>query len=563
MDRSAAARPGKTKAAANSLIVTVAVTAGIVLLNVAGGRVRTRYDVTSGGLYSLTPASRHMVADLKETVHATAYFGHVPADQYYMQEFVETLLDEYAKASGGKFEWKKIDPFERGRDFMKKIEDEDGIQKIFLLTQVNDAPKQEPVYFHVQFSYLDKKQLWAPRGNFSLTGIEYTFSSLIRQVAFPKKKVAISQGSGEPEQAQAITAILGDLYDVSPADLSKPDVNLSSYDVVIVNGPTRPIPQAGIMAIDKHVMAGKPVLFLEKGMSWQSGGNPNMPPEMQGEQPYVGSPADDGLGPLLAHYGIEPGRDVIIDGRNATTGVIPMGREPLLTKAFFPLVAVDPAAADILPRLDLVALPFASSLELTGPLAGGSTDAVKVIPLLASSPASFRRDEILPVTRETSLQPKAGEHGPYPTGYALEGSFTSLLAGDTPAAAPGSGSGSDAAAAALTSSPQQSPGKTRLVVLGSSDFISDVYIGLSQRHPLFQIFGAGRLVLSDLIDWLAQDQALIAARSKEAPRPIEPIARSDRLLLQYGNLAGAPLLLCLIGIIWWRIRERRRKHITL
>ena len=64
--------------------------------------------------------------------------------------------------------------------------------------------------------------------------------------------------------------------------------------------------------------------------------------------------------------------------------------------------------------------------------------------------------------------------------------------------------------------------------------------------------------LANSINWLAQDEALIAIRSKNRTPP-NLVFESDmsRNLLKWGNLVGVPLLFVLLGVV--RVTGRRRR----
>src|SRR5438874_2065036 len=92
----------------------------------------------------------------------------------------------------------------------------------------------------------------------------------------------------------------------------------------------------------------------------------------------------------------------------------------------------------------------------------------------------------------------------------------------------------------------------RLVVVGSGDFASDRYTRNSPENPVF---------VENAIDWLAQDDALIAIRSKNrAPPPLVFTSATTRGAVKYGNVIGVPVLLVGAGILrLWRRRQMTRR----
>jgi ABC-type uncharacterized transport system involved in gliding motility auxiliary subunit len=64
------------------------------------------------------------------------------------------------------------------------------------------------------------------------------------------------------------------------------------------------------------------------------------------------------------------------------------------------------------------------------------------------------------------------------------------------------------------------------------------------------------------VDWLAQDEALIAIRSKDrSPPPLVFTSTATRETVKYGNLIGIPLLVIAVGgVRLWR-RRRLTHHV--
>jgi ABC-type uncharacterized transport system involved in gliding motility auxiliary subunit len=88
----------------------------------------------------------------------------------------------------------------------------------------------------------------------------------------------------------------------------------------------------------------------------------------------------------------------------------------------------------------------------------------------------------------------------------------------------------------------------RVVVIGSADFASDRYARNSPTNIA---------LVQNAIDWLSQDDALIAIRSKDrSPQPLVFSSVVTRGVAKYGNLVGVPLLLIAAGI--GRLLRRRR-----
>ena len=80
-------------------------------------------------VYTLSPASKDVVRELKDYVNVKAYVSDaLPAELKSLSRYVRDLLDEYRSSSKGKFRFEAVDP---GTD--KKLEEEAsscGVRKL-------------------------------------------------------------------------------------------------------------------------------------------------------------------------------------------------------------------------------------------------------------------------------------------------------------------------------------------------------------------------------------------------------------------------------------------------
>jgi gliding-associated putative ABC transporter substrate-binding component GldG len=563
----------KIKTAAESLVTTLAAALALLLVNALVCGSRSRVDLTEQKIYSLSDASARLVKNLPERVAIQAYFGNVPSEHKEKQHYVESLLAEYAKASGGKVTFEKIDPWDQP-ELQQELKQE-GIDRILLVTVQDDKAEQVPAYFTVQFTHLDKRERWGPdpRFGFHVEGLEYEFSSRIKRLAWPKRRVGVTKGFGEPDQAGALAHEqigLAGFHEVVPLDWAENPRAIDDVDVLVVNGPTRRVSEAAQWHLDQHLMRGKPALLLVRGMQFQASGNPHMLPEMQqGAQPYLGSPADHGLAELLAHHGFQVEADTVVDPRNAAPGIVPLGQEVLLAHVFFPLAeTLAHGQHEPLEGIRMVAMPFVSTVKLVGPMAGGGFGG-EVQPLLRTAPTSFRRAGMLPITRELKIAPTEGSQGPHEVAWMATGTFRSFFAGKPtpegvtpPPPADPAEAGELMSASPAGGALEQSPPGTRLIVVGGSEFAEDKMFSI-MRYVGTDVYLNGFRAVQTMVDWLLQDTDLARVRGKQVARPIRSLEKKDRLLVKYGNVVGAPLAIVLFGVVFWQVRERRRRNVKL
>ncbi len=565
MAANAKLRPAKGKTAAEALITGFAAIAALVLCNFLACRTSTRWDFTENNIYTLSPASKGMARSLSEKVAVKAYFGNVPQEHEEKMLYIEQLLAEYSDASGGKVSFEKIDPW-GNKTLMDDLKKE-GIDVLRLRSIKDDKFEQVPMYFHVVFTHLDKKEVWTPSGGFSLEGLEYEFSSRIKRLGFGKKKVGITTGFGEPAQAQVLSLDgrelvpgvkfgLGDLYEVQPIDWSKEPASMDGVDILVVNGPKARVSDAAKYALDQYIMSGKPVLFLQGGIKWEtSGQQPGMPPEMQQpDQPYVGMPLDNNLGDLLEKYGFKIHNDTVIDTRNSARGLIPPGKPDGQARGFFPLAkSLASGSKEMLAGIDVVAMPWTSTIELVGPLAGGKMAEGEVIPLLSTLPTALTREGMIAITREFKLASNpADKRGAQLVAIAVAGKFPSYYAGKP---VPEGATPPEEARA-------ESVAHTRIVVVATPALVADATLSDVRYHGDLT-YANGYTAAHNMVDWLAEDTALVAARSKAVERPLEDVSKGKRTVIKFANIAGPPIALALFGVVYWQIRERRRRRVSI
>jgi ABC-type uncharacterized transport system involved in gliding motility auxiliary subunit len=285
---------------------------------------------------------------------------------------------------------------------------------------------------------------------------------------------------------------------------------------------------------------------------------------MQPEQPYLGTPADHGLGDLLGHYGFEVGANVILDGQNSVTGVIPLGQEAQPTRMFFPLAeTLEKDHNQMFEGLEFIALPFISTVKATKP------QGAEVKPILRTVETSLRQDNALAVTRTLSIDPKSAPHGPFEVAFSFSGKLTSFYAGkprpegvSAPEAPKPEEGGELMSAPPATDSLAESPPGTRLIVVGGSEFAEDKMFRIMQMVRS-NVFVNGFRGVHNMVDWLAQDTDLVSVRGKVVARPLEGIEPGKKAWVKAGNVVGAPLALIAFGLVYWRLRERRRRTVKL
>jgi ABC-2 type transport system permease protein len=100
---------------------------------------------------------------------------------------------------------------------------------------------------------------------------------------------------------------------------------------------------------------------------------------------------------------------------------------------------------------------------------------------------------------------------------------------------------------------------SRLIVLGSNAFVSDVALNLSSSVNGSEYLTPVQLV-ANAVDWSLEDRNLLGMRSRtEFSRVLLPLQNSERRLVEYFNYALAFMGLALVWLVGFFIR--RREHV--
>ncbi|MGB8657173.1 MAG: GldG family protein [Candidatus Zixiibacteriota bacterium] len=524
----------KFRFAVGSLATLLLVVAVLVVLNLISLNLFTRLDFTEGKVFTLSKASKDVVRNLNDRLLVKMYFTKdLPPPYGGYARYLKDQLEEYQAYAGGKMKLEMIDPDEEGKEMEAQRY---GIPPMQVNAMENDKIEIKKVYMGVVFLFEDRKEVMPVVQNIS--GLEYDLTSIIKRlktVILPSIGFATSEDETDlGTQLTYLNQELSRQYRVKRINLEEesipPDLN-----VLIVLGPKKKFSDKAQYAIDQFLMRGGRVAFLLDQI------NADLQKGMAQKQ-------DLGLDGLLNHYGIRVNDDLVVDLQcnriaiNQQQGG--MVFQNVVNYPFFP-AATDFDKNNLMVKgLGAVSFYFVSSLS---PTVAASAKNLRFDPIIRSSKnsgsqvAPFDLNPFRKLTREDF-----GQSGLI-LATTVQGNFKSYFSDK------GKPSGEavvGASESTLTSSPQ-----TRLVVVGDADFVMDQNIRGTDNGAFFL----------NMVDWLAQDEALIAIRSKQVnPRPLKEVSSGTKRLAKYGNTLGLPLVVILFGVARWQMRRRlRRKDVLL
>jgi ABC-type uncharacterized transport system involved in gliding motility auxiliary subunit len=280
---------------------------GIVMLSNLGLR-GMRLDLTQNRLYTLSPGTQQVLAELKEPVNLYFYFSrdtaakHAPLIMPYASR-VREFLEEIAARSGGKILLRVIDP-------QPFTEDEDHAAEAGLQSLPVGAGT-EAIYFGLDGTNSTDGRAAIPsfqsdREEF----LEYDVAKLIQELATPKKPV-IGLLSSLPMQGQfnPMTGQMGEqwpilsqieqLFTVRTLTTDVDHID-KDVDVLMVVHPKQ-LPPKTLYAIDQFVMrGGRMLLFVDPDSGADTSGQ-------DPSNPFAGAAANhsSNLQPLLSAWGID------------------------------------------------------------------------------------------------------------------------------------------------------------------------------------------------------------------------------------------------------------------
>ena len=168
--------------------------------------------------------------------------------------------------------------------------------------------------------------------------------------------------------------------------------------------------------------------------------------------------------------------------------------------------------------------------------------------------------------------PVEGEQKAYPLAVSIRGAFESYFK-DRPSPfqeseAEGEGGAEETVPseaeeeAVALGTIESSPESSRLVVIGSLEFLDDVILDissqLSQDRYLLNL-----QFLENAVDWSVEDEDLLSIRSRGTyARLLEPLEKGDRSFWEGLNYAVALLAVIGIGVVW-NVRQRSEQPMPL
>jgi ABC-type uncharacterized transport system involved in gliding motility auxiliary subunit len=370
-------------------------------------------------------------------------------------------------------------------------------------------------------------------------------------------------------------------YDISQVDAKSP-IDQSIKALLIV-APENPLSDDELRNIDAYVMKG--------GGLGVFGGTLKIKQE---QTELSAAPLNTGVNRLLEKWGVKIQSEVVADAKCGQAPFrTPIGLQIPVAFPPVPIIAFDDKQAEhpIAYRLTQVFAPFGSTLKQTNELKGEKDVTLTVLAQTSKNSWLIEGENVDLKPRHPREWTMSSKRGPFPIAMAIEGKLPSAFRAEPV-------SSTEGGAAAGPRGPARADKPVHVFVVASSGFIRDEFLPNPERASAQDLNSAVAFGLN-AVDWLAQEDELIAIRAKsveepviEVPATVKEAEQEIKAAAKEGDEAGAqaalerrkdaltdwdakkartkwlnvtlvPLLFIAFGLVRWQIRKKKRANISL
>ena len=545
---------------------TLLLIAALLAVNILSAFVFFRIDLTQEKRYTLSEATRTLLADLPDDIHVDVYLtGDLPPAFKRLENAVRETLDEFQARAGKTITYRFIDPSaitntDEKSKFIEKLQQK-GLLPTNLVANEGGKRTEKLVFPGAIVSYKGKETaILLLKGNKtaskeeqlnqSYEGVEFQLASAIRkltQTAENRRRIGLLYGHTQvpPSRFADLLASVQENYDLFFIDMAKPGP-IANLDAMIVPKPDQAFSEDELFKLDQFVVNGGRALFFVDGQRVDSVNN---------EGTYA-QPLNLNLDDLFFRWGVRINRDVVKDYYCAPIplNVGNLGDKPniqFVPWRFYPLLNnFGTSGNPIVRNLDAVLGRFISTLDTV------RSAGIQKTPLLMTSPyTKILKTPALISYNEARQQPdpQTYNEGVRLIACLLEGKFQSMFANRM-----------------LPGDPRANGFKpegvaSRVLVCSDGDLIvNDVDYKRNVPYPLgYDRYTRNTYANKDFalnaIDYLVDPNGVIAARNRTVTlRPLDKIrVDAHRTGWQLLNLLGPLALVGIVGVVWQVIRRRK------
>lgn len=454
----------------------------LAMLAFLGTRYSIRFDWTEAQVHTLTDQSIKVLKGLERDVVVTALYPELQAQP------VRDLLGRY-QAESDRFLLEFADPNSRPDLVQQLGVDEADLGQGLLHVAVGEES--------VQVSELNEEKL-------TNALVQLTRSSE-KKVYFlaghNERAIEGEDGEGKEGFREAAQSLRNENYQVESLLVAQVGEVPEDADVLILAGPTRPLPPEEIAAIESYVDGGGALLVMLDPRS-----NTN-------------------VAETLAGWGVRVGDDIVVDLQLA-----------FFQQYFSPFAGAyaeeHPITKELGEERDPTLFHNARSVEV----AAGNGDASGYEVIVYTGDQSWAERDLDQLGSSGRVSFGAGDlKGPVPV--AVAGEIPGGQGGDADGDAEGSETGADAVA--------------RFVVVGDSDFATNEFMVR---------YGGNRDLFVNSVNWLLGDVEAISVRPHQSRASRFTGSEEDVRAIQSLSLFVLPQTIAVLGVFawWWRRKSPGR-----
>ena len=484
---------------------------GSILAGWFGASIGGRWDLTDDNLFTLSPATKELVDELDDLLTINFYASSSPPVQLAgASRDIEGFLGDLDRQS----DLVRVVRHTPDRDEQSEEEAQlAGVPPVQFNIQGQDELQVKVGYLGMTLSYTDRREVI--RFVDSVDGLEYRVATLAnKMVRRDKKTVGFLTGHGEKSrdgELRFLNAQLTEQYNVVDVRAgANGTLDLSEVDVLVVAGPTQPVPQSAKNQLDEFLArGGKALIMVDTTVADTSR--------------FVALPSQDTINDFILRYGVFVHENIVMDlEANETLSFTTQVGNVLLQYPYW--IKAPTAESKISGNTESALLPWAASLELVDQPEVSAVD--RFIHLVETTEFGVLRWEY----QDISPQPELAAYGVDSSEFGRQ----LLAVGVTGSATNGT----------------EENGNFRMVVVGDSEWITDSVASRAQENIVLAL---------NWIDWMAQEESLASIRSKVVTsRDLLFTSSAHKNAVQYVNVAGVPVLLVLLGAV----RFLRRRQFT-
>jgi len=563
----------KNRSSNFSLIVLLLVLFGINLL---ASRFHSRIDLTKEKRYTLSKATKELLANLDEPITIDVFFkGNYPAGFKKIVNSVQEFLQETREFAHGNITVTYTDPlkgiandslaarFADSMDYFfglrpytiqapSKVGDELNIKQVLpgAVLHYKDTAVGVNLFKGIKNYGTEQEQLAALYNDVEST-LEYKFASAIQKITSTSKPlIGYALGNGEiwgPNVDDAVRTMIHD-YRFDTVNLKRMPYIPSSFNALVILKPTTTFTDDDKLKIDQYAMRGGKIFWMIDNMYAEFD-------SLYKSHGFIAFDRGLNLEDILFRYGVRLNENLLQDMQCDKMGQVDPNTQQtrLVDWPFFPIL--NGTNNPISKNLDGVRAMFPNTLDTV------KADGIKKTFLLRSSanarvltaPAKidFQFFQIAPDSKEFTVRDTA-------VAALLEGKFRSLYSGRVPKYF------IDSMAAYHVPVKEFCDSTTKMIVVADGDIawnaVSQQYGPLPMGFNFYTNYTfSNKEFFTNCLEYLVNPSGILETRAKDFTLRLLDLkkVKEQKTTWQVINIALPVLLIILFGFIYQQLRRKK------